>query len=123
MRGRKSKILAGVAVLLVICISATFLLGAGTRQTKMTFQDGAVYTGTIKSGQLVKGTLKFKNGDTYTGSFKNGHFNGQGTFKSHAGWTYTGTFKDGLANGSGTLTKANKVVQKGTFVKGEYQEK
>ena len=76
--------------------------GSPAGKGKLTYADGAVYTGDFSSGQRQgKGLYRSKNGDTYDGEWKNDKFDGQGKLALASGLRYEGSFKDGKRSGSG----------------------
>lgn len=66
-----------------------------THQTRITYDDGDVYTGQWSSDgkRQGKGVLSLSNGVSYRGDFVNGHFQGSGTLSFPDGSLYEGNFE------------------------------
>lgn len=77
-----------------------------------------MYSENVKEGQ---GTETSSDG-TYTGNFSGGSKNGTGKMVYKDGRIYDGQWKDGSPHGQGTMTLANKTIQTGKFIYGEFQK-
>ena len=103
-----------IAAVTLIALSAILVFTSNIPDKGvLTLDKGAIkYDGSLVHGKMDgQGTLTFKNGDKY----------GKGKFTSKSGWKYEGEFSKGQADGQGTLTTEQKVVYKGKFKQGIYQ--
>ena len=105
-----------------IAVNGTIDLSQG-RQTSAnktyTFSDGAVYSGTVKSGvPHGSGKCTWPDGSSYDGSWANGVMDGEGTYTWKNGDVYKGAFEKGKISGKGKYTVKNGPVFNGTFKNG-----
>ena len=94
----------------------------GTYQDPETSEDYKFsYKGNFENDSYEgQGTLVNSDG-TYVGSFQSNMKNGEGKMTFKSGNVYIGQWKDNEMNGEGKLILANKTIQQGIFVNGEFQ--
>lgn len=82
---------------------------ASGKHNKVTFKNGDVYMGAMKSG-LFHGEGEFlwrRNMGSYKGTWFKGKPSGRGTRKFVNGNIFSGSFVDGRINGDGVMSYAN----------------
>tara|TARA_Y100000590_G_scaffold102429_1_gene116378 strand:- start:9351 stop:10616 length:1266 start_codon:yes stop_codon:yes gene_type:complete len=85
----------------------------------LTTENGFVYIGEFKNGNIVKGTALYPGNAKYVGQFENNKPHGQGTFTFSDGSKYYGDWINGKGNGNGTKTWKDGRKYSGKFVNDE----
>ncbi len=140
MANKKTKSVALISLILAIVLILTaiiVILVKGYRFT--TYDDGARFVGSVKSGQPYSGKVKYKNGmtalldysqskieysngDVYIGDINIIYRNGKGTLTyATTKDKYEGEFKDDIINGFGKYTYSDGSYFEGNFVNGVKQ--
>ena len=93
-------------------------MGSFTGKTKFFYDDGSVYDGDFKDGQMHGiGKMTFPNGITYEGEWSNGKENGKGTVSWPDGRKFEGEFVGGKINKKveGKITSVFGIIDTGFF--------
>ena len=96
--------------------------GIGTEVKTICFQNGAVYTGTVKDGKAHgSGEINYTNGEKYQGEFVNGKYEGHGTYYYPAPRSaqYVGEFLKGEKHGAGEFTYKDGTKKKVNYLNGK----
>ena len=80
-------------------------------------EEGHIYEGYFKNGEILKGTSSYADGAKYVGEFKNYKPDGYGTFIWTNGEKYFGEWKEGKSHGNGTKIWKDGRKYMGTFKK------
>lgn len=81
------------------------------------FKNGAAYSGELNINQQAdgKGKLTYNDGASYTGYFKNGRRNGEGNMTYNDGVRYVGTFVNNKREGRGVCTYVDGGIYDGDW--------
>jgi hypothetical protein len=84
---------------------------------RKSFENGASYEGSWKSGPHGVGVLAMSDGSRYRGEFDKGLPHGKGAVTYHNGAKYEGSFVNGLQQGLGTFLYVD-----GSYFHGQWHE-
>lgn len=89
-------------------------------KVSITLPNGAIYQGTILSGEFHgDGKITYQDGSYYIGGWKEGLYEGYGSYQYSNGDYYKGSFKEGKYHGNGTYTYSNKTTIEGQWEYGK----